>query len=586
MFGKLVVSAFLLFAWTSSSAQNLLQELLSVNLVDVPAQQALDLISGQAGCRFSFNPDVLPEKNITASFADQPLETVLEKTLGKNYLFKVRGSYIIIQPAQEKPSHRANIEFTGEVVDATTGRSLSNTSVYEVNNLSTTLSGDDGTYKLSTFFQDGVTAFAISKEHYRDTIIRITNPQIAPIKIELEPLDRAALSNERSFRQFVDSLNIVRYLVNKKARETIRNVDMVEERWLQVSLLPVVGTNGLMGGKIGNKVSLNLFAGYGHSVNGVELGGFFNVDRMDVAGVQASGFGNIVGGEVKGVQLSGFVNLTPGGGKGTQLSGFVNHAGTRYSGVQATGFVNVANNIKGAQLATFTNFTLLDMQGVQMSAFVNMAGNASGLQSSAFVNMAKEMRGVQVAAFVNMASTVNGLQIGFINVAKKVEHGATIGILNFVKEGVHSFDIGTNDITDINLGFRSGTKHFYTLLSFGVSAYEADGVWSMGIGAGTKVNWTDKIYTDFELSTNTVQPIDTWVGNSSDDRRIQINFGFRLLKWASINAGPVLHFYKYSTTDASPDLSGRFEGSPLFKSSGSSNSSKVWVGYSASLRLF
>jgi len=586
MSGKLIFLSFLLVALTTQVwCQTLLDKPVTLSLTDLPMNQALSEIARQADCRFSYNPDLLPDRNITASFQAASLNDVLRKTLGRDFHYKVRGSYIIIQPVAEKQSHKSNIEFVGEVVDARTGRSLSNTSVYEVNNLSSTLSGEDGSYKLSTFFQDGVTAFAVSKENYKDTVIRITSPQLEPIKIQLEPLEVTEPEREKNFKRFIDSLNLVRFLVNRKAKEHIRNVDMVEQRWLQVSLLPVVGTNGVLGGKIGNNVSLNMFAGYNHSVSSVELGGFFNVDRVDVTGVQAGGFGNIVGGEVNGAQLSGFVNLTPGGGEGTQLSGFVNHAGTRYTGVQGTGFVNVANNIIGAQLSGFTNFTLLDMKGIQATGFVNLAGYVKGVQASGTFNLAKTVEGVQAAGLLNVAGTVNGLQIGIVNVAKKVEKGATIGVVNLVKEGFHSFDIGANDVTDLNFSFRSGTRHFYTLLTFGVVPQE-NTIWAMGIGVGTEVGWTEKIYTDFELSTNTVQPMNAWIENSPSDYRFQVNFGFRMLKWASINAGPVVHFFTYASDAESIDLSANFGDRPLFKSSGASANSKVWVGYTAALRLF
>jgi hypothetical protein len=586
MSGKLIfLTLFLVVVFGRAWCQNLLDQRLSLNFTDLPIGQALTEISNRADCRFSYNPDLLPNKNITASFQETSLEEVLKKTLGKSFDYKVRGSYIIIQPVADRQSHKSNIEFVGEVVDARTGRSLANTSVYDVNNLSSTLSGEDGSYKLSTFFQDGLTAFAISKENYKDTVIRIVNQQIAPVKIELQPLEATEETRDRTLRRFIDSLNIVRFLVNRKAKQHIRNVDMVEQRWLQVSFLPVIGTNGVMGGKIGNNVSLNMFAGYNHSVSGVELGGFFNVDRMDVKGFQAGGFGNIVGGQVDGAQLSGFVNLTPSGGTGTQLSGFVNHAGTRYTGLQGTGFVNVANNINGAQLSGFTNFTLLDMNGVQGTGFVNMAGRVRGIQGAGFLNMATAVNGVQASGLINMAGTVKGLQIGILNIAKRVEKGATIGVVNLVKEGFHSFDVSANDITDLNFSFRSGTKHFYTLLTFGVVPQE-NTIWSMGIGVGTEVDWTEKIYTDFELSTNTVQPMDTWIEDAPSDYRFQVNFGFRLLKWASINAGPVVHFFNYSSDSEALDLSTKFGGRPLFKSSGATSNSKVWVGYTAALRLF
>ena len=47
-------------------------------------------------------------------------------------------------------------------------------------------------------------------------------------------------------------------------------------------------------------------------VNGIELGGFINVDRFFMKGLQGAGFGNIVGGYVDGVQAAGFYNIAGG----------------------------------------------------------------------------------------------------------------------------------------------------------------------------------------------------------------------------------------------------------------------------------
>lgn len=587
MSGKLglLVVAVCLFVTNRATSQDLLERPVTLDLRDVPLQNALAEIARQAECRFSFNPDLLPKTKVNASFEAVTLEDALKTTLGRRFSYKVRGSYVIIQPTVEKVSPKSSMAFEGEVVDARTGQRLSNTSVYEVNNLSSTLSDQDGSYKLSTFFQDGVTAFAISKENYRDTIIRVTDPQIQMVRVELQPLEKVEGPRDRNIFRWIDSLNLVRFLVNSKAKLHMRNVEMVEQRWVQVSLLPVLGTNGLMGGKIGNNVSLNIMAGYSHSVQGVELGGFFNVDRMDVKGLQAAGFGNIVGGRMVGAQLAGYVNLTPGGGGGTQLSGFVNHAGTAFKGMQGTGFVNISNATKGAQLAGFTNFTLLEMKGVQASGFLNMTGTLSGAQFSGFLNMAGAVKGAQLSGFLNMAGTVRGVQVGIVNVAKKVEKGATIGIINLVKEGgIHALDIGANDVTPINLSFRSGTPHFYTILAVGVLP-ASEGLFSAGIGLGTQVSWTDKLYTDFELSSHLVLPSESLVEVISDDRRFQINMGFRFKKWASVNAGPVVHFYKFDS-NTSINLAERFGSRPIFQSEGSSGSTKVWVGYSASVRLF
>lgn len=582
---KLVLIAFsIVLTGGSLIAQDLLKKKVSLTLEGSSLQQALAEISKQADCRFSYNPDLLPAKVPSGTYSDIALEEALKRIVGNNFAYKVRGSYVIIQPATEKHSGKSNIEFAGEVVDARTGKRLSNTSVYEVNNLSSTLSGDDGSYKLSTFFQGGITAFAISKENYRDTIIRVSGPQIEPIRVELQPIEMPEIVKDRNLFAWVDSLDVVEFLINTKTRLHMRNVDMAEQRWAQLSLVPVVGTNGLMGGKVSNNVSLNMFGGYAHSVKGVELGGFFNIDRMGVSGAQAAGFLNVVGGKVSGAQMAGFVNLTPGGVAGAQLAGFVNHAGTDFVGAQGAGFVNISNRTRGTQLSGFTNFTLFEMHGFQGSGFLNLAGSVRGAQATGFLNMAKSVSGVQISGLLNVAKTVSGFQIGIVNVAQKVEKGATIGILNLVKEGLHEFALEANDVTPVHIAFRSGTRKFYSVLSAGLRPVP-DGLWTAGLGFGTEVSWTEKLYTNIELSNHVVQPIEAFLAAYTSDSRVNIHFGYTLKKWLSLNAGPVLHLYNASPIGEVAAFSSAFGNNPLFERTGPNSLSKMWIGYSTSIRF-
>src|SRR5690606_33332308 len=76
----------------------------------------------------------------------------------------------------------------------------------------------------------------------------------------------------------------------------------------QTSITPGLSTHGSMSGQVVNKFSVNLLGGYTSGVNGVELGGGFNINKRNVNFLQAAGVFNLVGGSVSGIQLAGVNN--------------------------------------------------------------------------------------------------------------------------------------------------------------------------------------------------------------------------------------------------------------------------------------
>ena len=430
-------------------AQDPLQTRVSVSAANIPVEALLAEVSQQSDLRFSYNPDVLPGGTINGDFANVTVKAVLNETLGKDYQYKVRGSYVIIQPAKDKQGgQKSAIQFSGQVVDAATGETLSNASIYEVYNLTATLSEDDGSYNLSATYEDDVAVFAISRENYQDTIIRVNRLQIEPLRIALKPLDEPAQERRRFIRN-TDSTKIARFFVNSKAKLHMRNVYLQEHSFAQLSFLPGLGTNGFLSGKVSNNVSVNMIAGLGYSVNGVEVGGMFNLDRQDVDGFQVAGFGNVVGGKVIGTQIGGFLNLALGSIDGLQLAGFVNTTRESVDGVQIAGFTNLSDSVTGLQLSGFYNLVIGQLDGAQITGFLNTStGNADGLQLAGFANLSGKgldgsLDGVQIAGFLNTAiGAVDGFQLaGFTNVSAASVKGSQISGFTNVADSVDGLQL-------------------------------------------------------------------------------------------------------------------------------------------------
>ena len=219
----------------------------------------------------------------------------------------------------------------------------------------------------------------------------------------------------------------------------------LKTRPFQLSLLPPLSTNGLEAGRVVNHVSLNLIGGYNGGVQGVEAGGFVNVNKHDVQGCQLAGFVNANAGSVTGVQAAGFVNA---------------NAGTA-QGVQTAGFGNVS---RGGQV-------------LQVGGFFNVAQTATA----------------QVAGFINVAKHVKGLQLGFINVCDSTS-GVPIGFINVVRRGgLRQFELATSDALHTTVSFKLGTPRLYTIVAVG-RQFSSGFHWGYGLGLGTQQqldqNWT------------------------------------------------------------------------------------------------
>ena len=621
---RLIISIVFGFILFNSQAQDLLDERVSLSVENVFAEELFNRISLLGDYRFSYNPDILPEKQFSGVYADDKIKDVLADALGESFQYKVRGSYIIVQSPAKEPA-RSMVQFSGEVVDANTGKKLPKASIYEINKLTATLSDMDGAYNLLASGDPKTIAFAISKVNYQDTIIRIDPYQKKPIRVSLRPLEKTK-SVKRQIPSPADSVKLVKFLVKDESKEHMRNISMEETRLFQVSFLPGFGTNGFLSGGVTNKLSFNILAGYTYGLRGLELGSLVNIDRMNVSGVQMGGFANIVGGVTNGLQMAGFTNINLKTVNGMQFAGFVNVA--KESDVQIAGFINASRDhtlqmaglgniaggetkgsqisgmfnlnsktVKGLQLAGFLNIAknsdvqiagFVNMTGenqVQIGGFNNFAKRSDGTQIAGFTNMVwQDIDGVQIAGFFNYAKTVKGAQIGAVNVANKIESGFAFGILNFIKEGRHRIELDHNDLTTYNFNYKSGTDEFYSVVSTGINP--GKDLWSFGWGLGTEIKINESLYTDLELSTHNIQSTDHFIKGHSNDYRFNVSLGYQVNNFMGINFGPVVHYHIFNPNNPEDALfANRFGQSPLFSNQKGSQLHKLWVGYRIALTV-
>ncbi len=345
---------------------------------------------------------------------------------------------------------------------------------------------------------------------------------------------------------------------------------------------PPFSSNGLDNANYVNDISLNLFIGVSGGVDGMELGGFINVDRFFVHGFQAAGFGNSVGGSLDGVQAAGFynvvggdaryvqgagfINVTGGDQYGLQGSGFANVVGNHLTGLQGAGFVNVVGGtMTGVQGAGFINVTGGATSGLQAAGFMNVAGafqngvqaagfgNISGsgkvnLQASGFFNVADEIDGVQAAGFINRARYVKGLQAaGFINVVDSID-GIPVAPLSIVRYGGYRrLEIGASETQYVQAAFRLGVEKFYTMYGMG-KAFGPSSRWMYSAGAGTQWPLGERSFMNIEAMVHH----ELWMGDDRAPRffhhsrlnminQLRLIYGMQLGDFAEWYIGPTLN---------------------------------------------
>ena len=250
-------------------------------------------------------------------------------------------------------------------------------------------------------------------------------------------------------------------------------------RYVQLSVVPGLSTNGIHPGTYANYFSLNIFTGYSSENYLLEVGGLSNLNQNGTRGLQVAGLANFTGAnayaglnekerdkkmrdgfsapltglqisgmtnfvlhDVYGGQATGGVNSTRGALTGVQLAGLSNLCYKYTFGVQVSGLSNISyQSMDGIQLAGLSNYTKGELFGLQVAAF-NRTGRSEGVNS--FQN--NDPTGVQVGIF-NWAGKMNGFQLGLINFAK-VSQGTQIGLINIYRRGKTA---QTRDGTSIGL---------------------------------------------------------------------------------------------------------------------------------------
>jgi hypothetical protein len=577
----------------ASAGQNMLQKKVTVQAQNQPVRDVLKSIEKQTGFYFSYNNNIVGSDSIVSvSAKNKSVEEVLKVLFNNRYQYIESSDHLIIQPA-------ASFQYwyvSGMVVDKVTGEPISYATVYERQQLISTMTDENGRFRLSLKERRPNASISISKVSYTDTLIMLSSEQPQDIKVGIQQvsyvIDSIVISGvEKNWLANA-------FLSSKQTMNSLNLDNFFSKQPFQFSLTPGLGSHGRMGAQVVNKFSLNILGGYTAGVNGFELGTLFNIVKHDMGYAQVAGLFNIVGGNVSGVQIGGLYNSVLDSVSGIQIAGLSNIVTKDMKGIQIGGLYNYSFHSKGVQIAGLGSVNVKSCKGVAIGGLFNSTQNMDGVQIAGFSNVnvketkgvqiagianvsTKGMNGLQIAGFVNITKRLKGVQIGFINIADTSD-GYSIGFLNVIIKGYHKVSISTSEMQHLTVSYKSGNQRLYSILTAGMQLDNSKKAFSVGYGLGSDRSIGKGFYLNPEFTHQYF-----YIGDDDQQNlltRLQLNIKYRLGKSCAIYAGPAFSvLYAKQTLPVegySSDLSNGYHKISFSK--------EVigWVGWNVGLDLF
>ena len=245
----------LLFGTARLLAVDVLERHIDVRFRQTPLQEALATVAQKAGFEWSYNANLVDGKKPISLIAnDWTVRETLLELLGDGYDFKANGNYLIL-----KKRKKTATEIYGYVKDPATGQRVANATVYDRRTLRATTTDSNGYYQLKVKKN---TQIAVTRLDYRDTIFPVTSQSPRLQKIDLQVVATPAprgFDLEKAADMAVTRVERFFHVTLEKWNEA--NVQDSLHRRSQVSLLPKIGTNHNLSGKVVNDWSFNILVG-------------------------------------------------------------------------------------------------------------------------------------------------------------------------------------------------------------------------------------------------------------------------------------------------------------------------------------
>lgn len=576
-------------AQTLSYERNLYKKV-SMNIKQEKVSDVLNRISKAGDFYFAYNGQLFQQDSlVNLNVKNVPVRDVLDQMFQGKVDYKENSEYIILRYAVNhltiEPENITSAEnlylISGYVVDTQTGRKIKQASVYEKRLLQSTLTDDNGFFRLRFKGDHQEVILNASKENYRDTALIF----LADITVKPESYNDPDKEKGTVFANTLENLGISRFFISSKQR--IQNLNLPNffaTTPYQTSLTPGLSSHGMMSPNVINTLSLNILGGYTAGVNGVEVAGLFNLTKGNVKKLQVAGVFNTVGGSVDGIQVAGVLNDVRTDFKGSQVAGVFNHVKQNMTGVQVAGLANVvSHNMRGVQVAGLGNINSRKTDGVQVAGIGNIASRGSrGIQLAGIGNISsRNSTGLQIAGIFNYAEKNNGFQLGLINISGSSD-GVSLGLINLVANGYHKLSFSTNELVNANLALKTGNAKLYNILLAGKNYSDTARIETFGLGFGHDFTFNRTFSASAELTAQYLYLGDWHQKNILT--KFQTNLQIQLFNGFTIFGGPS---YSYYNSDAPTGLVRKNYKQDIVptKHHNFSGNNKGWYGWSVGITL-
>jgi len=199
MKGKVAVALVLALAiHLTGWSQNNLSRTVTLDMKKQRLADVLEIISNQGSFYFSYNSAFVKRDSLVSiQVSSKPVKQVLEQLFGSLYEFKEAGNYVIIKrkPLQltivtrPAPTDEKLYAINGYILDAENGVKLADASVYEKDQLASTLSNSDGYFNIKLKSKYPQASLTVSKELYEDTTVLVNPRQNQEVNISIIPIN-------------------------------------------------------------------------------------------------------------------------------------------------------------------------------------------------------------------------------------------------------------------------------------------------------------------------------------------------------------------------------------------------------------
>ncbi|TKC59298.1 carboxypeptidase-like regulatory domain-containing protein [Pedobacter hiemivivus] len=551
-----------------------LEKRVSIEAKDQQLSEVLNKISKAGNFYFSYSGSLFKRDSlVNLSVKNAAVREVLDKLFNHKVDYTENGEYIILRYAANhltiEPENITTAEklylISGYVIDIETGHKVKQASVYEKRLLQSTLTDNEGYFRLKFKGEHQEVILTASKESYRDTTLIF----LSDIKIKPEGYNDPDANKANGRFGDIENSGLGRFFITSRQKIQSLNIpNFFANTPFQASLTPGLSSHGIMSSQVINKLSINVLGGYTAGTNGFEMAGLFNITKGDVKKLQFAGLFNQVGGSVTGIQMAGLVNDVRGKTKGLQAAGLVNNVKADAAGFQLAGILNLAaKNMKGTQSAGILNLVSKDFDGFQLAGIGNIG--------------AKHVKGVQIAGIFNYAKKMDGFQFGLINVAD-TSSGYSLGLINFIKNGYHKISLYTNEITNVNVSLKTGNAKLYTILFAGLNLSNQEKIYTAGIGVGHDFILNKRIAIGLEMTGQYL-----YLGDWNADNllnRFQSNIQFQLFKGLTVFGGPTYAIYT-GNQHLNPSAPGYKQNIVPSHHTNLGGSTKGWLGFNAGITI-